>query len=246
MAQKIPQFTKLWHRASYASISPIKPSLTSREKVVLITNGDSGISLRVARSFAQAGARKIVLTGRSREALDTARAKLEAQFDYLMVLAREADPADSEAIGAVFAEAEAKFGSLDVLIDNAEYLNDDTIGSLEVDKWLEEHKFHSQESFSIARAFLKATPEHCTIITITAPWAHLPSKQSSVAYGTSKAAAVRLLQNVEAENPTTRVYHVHPGRFEPRDSATAGNGEGPLLVEGEGMKYVNNDLVFKV
>lgn len=82
-------------------------------KVALITGGNSGIGLSTAKRFAAEGA-QVIITGRRREALDDAVAKIGAG-----VLAIQGDVASIEHHEAVAAHIRATFGALDIYMANA-------------------------------------------------------------------------------------------------------------------------------
>jgi 3-oxoacyl-[acyl-carrier protein] reductase len=81
------------------------------DRVVLVTGGTKGIGKGIARVFAGAGA-KVVLVGRGAEAGEAAAAELGAEF----VAADVSRAADCERMAA---EAVERFGGLDVLCANA-------------------------------------------------------------------------------------------------------------------------------
>lgn len=84
-----------------------------KDKVALITGGNSGIGLATARLFVAEGA-KVVITGRNQETLDVAAKELGPD-----VLAIKADVSDFPAMERAVAAAVERFGKLDVLFANA-------------------------------------------------------------------------------------------------------------------------------
>jgi NAD(P)-dependent dehydrogenase (short-subunit alcohol dehydrogenase family) len=82
-------------------------------KTAMITGGSSGIGLAVARVFAAEGA-QVVISGRSRHALDTAIAEIGSD-----ALAFEGDAADPKHHDRVAREIAARFGGLDIYVANA-------------------------------------------------------------------------------------------------------------------------------
>jgi 2-deoxy-D-gluconate 3-dehydrogenase len=85
-------------------------------RVALVTGGNGGIGLGMARGLAKAGA-SLVVAGRNREKNAAALAELAALGAPCRAL--ETDVADEAACRALPAEAHAQFGRLDVLINNA-------------------------------------------------------------------------------------------------------------------------------
>ena len=88
-----------------------------KDKVVIITGGGKGIGRGVAEAFAEEGA-NLVITGRHQEALNQAKAELEAEF-HNQVLALQADGSIEEDVKMVIQKTVETFGHIDVLINNA-------------------------------------------------------------------------------------------------------------------------------
>jgi NAD(P)-dependent dehydrogenase (short-subunit alcohol dehydrogenase family) len=85
-------------------------------KAVLITGGSRGLGLVLARQLAGEGAR-VAICGRDPEALERARAGLEAIGAEVFAL--PADVADRGAVATLIEQVTARFGTLDVLVNNA-------------------------------------------------------------------------------------------------------------------------------
>ena len=84
-----------------------------KDKVAVITGGNSGIGLATVKLFLEEGA-KVVFTGRRQEALDEVSKELAG--DFLAVKADAADPVQSKELIEKTVE---KFGKIDVLFLNA-------------------------------------------------------------------------------------------------------------------------------
>lgn len=85
-------------------------------KVALITGGNGGLGLGIARGLAKAGA-KVVISGRNQEKLDTASAQLrEEGFDVLSV---RADVSLEDDVNRMVQETVDHFGRVDILVNNA-------------------------------------------------------------------------------------------------------------------------------
>jgi 2-deoxy-D-gluconate 3-dehydrogenase len=85
-------------------------------RVALITGGNSGIGLGMARGLAGAGA-ALVIAGRN--AQKNASAASELQALGAQVLALQADVTQEDACNALVRETLARFGRLDILVNNA-------------------------------------------------------------------------------------------------------------------------------
>src|ERR1700737_1078978 len=84
-----------------------------RDKVAVITGGNSGIGLATAREFVANGAR-VAIFGRDRQTLDEAAANLGP--DTLIVQGDVRKLAD---IDRLFQETRTRFGRVDILVVNA-------------------------------------------------------------------------------------------------------------------------------
>jgi 2-deoxy-D-gluconate 3-dehydrogenase len=85
-------------------------------RVALVTGGNGGIGLGMARGLARAGA-ALVIAGRNAEKNVAALAELSAFGAPCHAL--EVDVADEAACRAMVADAQARFGRLDILVNNA-------------------------------------------------------------------------------------------------------------------------------
>ncbi len=83
------------------------------EKVAVVTGGSSGIGLATAQRFIVDGAR-VVITGRSQDALDAAVAELGDRATGI-----RGDVANLEDLDRLFAQVQEQFGRVDVLFANA-------------------------------------------------------------------------------------------------------------------------------
>ena len=88
-----------------------------KDKVVVVTGSTRGFGLAIARAFAEAGA-KVVVTGRSQEALDRALNGMQAGGRVAGFLVDVRDEAQVHALAQQVIE---KFGRFDVWINNAGY-----------------------------------------------------------------------------------------------------------------------------
>jgi NAD(P)-dependent dehydrogenase (short-subunit alcohol dehydrogenase family) len=85
-------------------------------QVIVITGASAGVGRATARAFAARGAR-IGLVARNREALEAARAEVEARGGEALVVV--ADVSDAEAVERAAQTVEETFGPIDVWVNNA-------------------------------------------------------------------------------------------------------------------------------
>ncbi|MDR3441843.1 MAG: SDR family oxidoreductase [Legionella sp.] len=88
-------------------------------KVALIAGGSSGIGLATAQQLAQEGCR-LLLCGRTRVTLDSAKASILAQSPYCRVEILEADIYEVEDAQQLIAQAVRCFGTIDILVNSTE------------------------------------------------------------------------------------------------------------------------------
>lgn len=84
-----------------------------KDKVVVISGGNSGIGLETVKGFLAEGA-KVVFSGRRQEALDEVAQTLSGEFKA--VLADQSSPGDNEKL---IQEAVSAYGKIDVIFVNA-------------------------------------------------------------------------------------------------------------------------------
>lgn len=87
-----------------------------KDKVMMITGGSSGMGKAMAKRFAEEGA-KVVITGRSLERLEVAKAEIE-QYEG-QVLCIDMDVRDPERVQFTVDETVKTFGQIDGLVNNA-------------------------------------------------------------------------------------------------------------------------------
>lgn len=85
-------------------------------KVAVVTGGNGGIGLGMARGLAEAGA-AITVVGRNQAKSDAAVAELERGGARAIAVA--ADVTDKSAVAAMVARVHGEFGRIDILVNNA-------------------------------------------------------------------------------------------------------------------------------
>ncbi|WP_158726506.1 SDR family oxidoreductase [Tomitella fengzijianii] len=198
---------------------PARPDLAGR--TALVTGGSRGIGRAIAAEFLARGA-SVVVTARKAEPLEAAAAELRAQFcgdapagsPQDRVLAVAGNTGHDEDRAAVVAAAMDRFGSLDILINNTGInpvfgaLMDADLGGVRkiFDTNVVAALGYVQEAY---KAWMG---EHGGAVVNIASVAGLRSSGVISAYGASKAALIRLTEELAWQlAPAIRVNAVAPG-----------------------------------
>lgn len=113
------------HKKPYPAIDPGRPELSQHGRTVLITGSATGIGFHIAKSFAQAEAKRIILTGRREDKLREAAAELTREFPNTDFLTEAVDVSDSTASKQLWAKLELHDDTVDVLVLSAAKLQFD-------------------------------------------------------------------------------------------------------------------------
>ncbi|SPQ26318.1 588c37c8-167c-4bd2-9407-c1eed63c842f [Thermothielavioides terrestris] len=119
VAWNVP-FVKTVHKQPYAAISPSRPELSQAGKTVLVLGGSISIGLSIAKSFVQASASHVIVTGRRQTVLDNAVAELkaEAKGSGTTITGISSDMADLAATEKLWDELKHRGIVVDVLVLN--------------------------------------------------------------------------------------------------------------------------------
>jgi NADP-dependent 3-hydroxy acid dehydrogenase YdfG len=234
MPPSIPSPTQTFHTSPYPSISPTLPALSAANKTILVTGGGSGIGSSTAASFAQAGATKLIILGRSEQKLLDAKKDIESKYKHAEVTTFAADVVDEAAITSVAATVKQQFGHIDVLVNNAGYSATlSSIADANITDWWRTHEVNVLGALTILKAFLPlalAAPA-ATLINVSSAAAHIPYVPNLSSYSTSKTASTRLFEYVHHEHPGLRVFNTHPGLI--MTELHEKNLKNGLVVRGE-------------
>ena len=215
---QFPLFTKTFHHSSYDAISPNNPSLSAAGKVVFITGGGRGIGKEIAAAFVEAGAKAIVIIGRTEAALKETKAELsrtgKSAIDCFVV-----DVTDVSAVEEAFSATARMYGKVDVLINNAAYLDSlVSIAECSLDDYWRCFEINVKGPIVTTQAFLKVAVPNATVINIISAAAHVPYVPGFSGYGAAKVASTRIMEFLQHEEPGLRVFNLHPGTI-PTDMA---------------------------
>jgi NAD(P)-dependent dehydrogenase (short-subunit alcohol dehydrogenase family) len=106
---------------------------TLQGKLCLVTGGTRGIGRAIAKMLLQEGAR-VVICGRSHQAVELAAAELAAQTGN-KVKGKAADVMNHEQVGELFRFVDQELGGLDVLVNNAGVGMFRPVGELSIEEW---------------------------------------------------------------------------------------------------------------
>jgi NAD(P)-dependent dehydrogenase (short-subunit alcohol dehydrogenase family) len=162
-----------------------------KNKVCVVTGAASGIGEAVARAFAQAGARGVVVVD-----LKSSRERLATVAGDIDGLAVGADVGQEEDIKGLIAAAEDKYGPVDVFFSNAGLSRKGQESADDAD-WEVSWRVHVMSHVFAARALVPGMLARGTgYLLNTASAAGLLASLNSMPYGVTKHAAVALAEHL--------------------------------------------------
>lgn len=219
-------FTKTVHRTSYPSIDPSRPELSQAGRTVLITGGGTGIGLSIAKSFAQAGAKRVIIVGRRANVLADAAKAIEEVAKQAgketEVVHQTLDVTDKGGNAALWSGLKDKGIIVDVLVLNAAKFSPlqplFDLGSDEV--WsMFEANVHGP--LMLSEAFVKqgGDDHRKVLINVATQAIHMFDESQLIlaskvpAYGLTKNAGTLLVQQIaaQADPEKLQVVSYHPG-----------------------------------
>ncbi len=204
-------------------------------KVALVTGGNSGIGLGMARALAQAGA-DVAIWGTN--AKKNAAAKSELAAGGRKVVALECDVSDEKAVDAAFAETLSKLGRIDGCFANAGVSGRGTASFLEMSS--EEWRRVLQVNLDGAFFTFRAAARHMVarggggVLVGTASLAAIEGAPRSEHYAATKGGMISMIRAlaVEFARHGVRANAILPGWIETDMTANAIGNE----------KFANNVL----
>lgn len=219
-----PVFTKTFHSSVYPSIDPTSAALSSKGKVVLVTGGGRGIGKAIATAFAKAGARAVIVIGRTEATLKVAEKEISevAQNAGSTTIVRSfaADVANAETLSHVFKSVSAEFGAIDVVVNNAAVLHLGTLGSTNLEHYWSAFETNVKGSLNLMQAFAQSSLDRditapATFINVSSVGLIMPTFPTWSNYVATKLAAFSMTQYLAAESGgKIRAFSIHPGRVE--------------------------------
>ena len=223
------QLTKSLRREIYPSIDPKNPQLSAEGKTILITGATGGLGgvrtisststhpqtdlspQEVARAWAIAGAKAIVLVGRNTPLLEEPAAAVRALSPSTQVLSLTADLSNETEVESLFTQSVAAFGTVDVVLHAAGSLAGGAVGDMSPSEWFRDYEINVKGSYILVHYYLKtlgtATGTFIIVGTLGASF----TAPGMSAYSGSKMALLKLAEYLDAEKANLRVFTVHPG-----------------------------------
>lgn len=183
--------------------------------VAMVTGGGSGIGRVFAKSLAHAGA-TVAVTGRSADRLRETVQMIEA--DGGSAIAVPFDVTDEDAVNAGVAQAEERLGPIGLLVNNAADGGPiDLLWNVDSDQWWRAFETNVRGPFLCSRSVLPGmiSRRSGAIINIVSH-AGVHRWPLCSAYAVSKAATIKLSENLAAESERygVSVFAFHPGLLE--------------------------------
>lgn len=213
------------HHARYAAIDPksvLKDS--ARDKVIFVAGASRGIGQATALAFAEAGARAVYLTARSKDALEETRALVRQANPATQCAMSVSDVTSAAAVEAAVADCVAKFGGIDAADANAGYLGPWTkIGESDPVNWWKNWEVNVRGAYHVIRftvphlaqsAKMRAAEGksggHLILLSSIGAQLLMPGASD---YQTSKHAINRLCEFVQVDHGDDGIkcFALHPG-----------------------------------
>jgi len=193
-----------------------------KDKLVIVTGGNSGIGFATAKEFANLGA-KVVITGRRKEAIEAAAWEIGA-------VPFVADQANLEDVELLRNEVEKQFGKVDILFINAGITG--TLGSIEnasAENFDSVMNINFRGAYFTLSKFIPILKDGASVVILSSIVASTYKANSSI-YQASKAALNSIAKTAAAELAPRkiRVNIVSPGPHKTEVMKKAGLDEATL------------------
>ena len=175
-----------------------------KDKVAVITGGNSGIGYATAKKLKEHGA-EVIITGRRKEAVEKAAATLGVTG----IIADQSRVSDIEALAQ---QVKASFATIDILVVNAGITKFSAIEQTEESRFDEMMNVNFKGAYFTLSRFIPLLREGASVIMLSSTSATI-SPQSASVYAAGKAAinAVVKIAALELASRKIRVNAVSPG-----------------------------------
>ena len=221
-------------------------------KTAIITGGERGIGLEIAKSYAAAGA-DIVIAGILNEEFENAKKFIEEE--HVKCLCIYTDVSNESEVKSMVMRAKDEFSHIDILVNNAGINRQFPVESMPLDVWQSIINVNLTGVFLVSRevgsVMLKQGQGNIVNITSMSGLVVNPLPQTQCAYNSSKAGAIMLtkVMAVEWAQRGIRVNAIAPGFMRtPLTQNRLSNPEDPAVkkwLEGTPLNRIGNpsDLV---
>ena len=213
-------FTKKIHHATYPTIDPSRPELSCKGKTIYILGAGWGsIGSGIAMSFANAGAAKIGLLGRTETTLEATKAHINEHYPEVDVHVETMDTSDNQSSGLAAHNIRVTIGAWDVFVNGAAHLpNLTTIAGSDDEDWFRTFEASIKFIQYWSTHFLPKSRPNATYVALSAASIAIPATAMPLnsAYTAMKVASFKLDEFIAAETPGLRVFTLHPGIVDTR------------------------------
>ena len=175
-----------------------------KNKVAVITGGNSGIGYATAKSLNENGV-KIIITGRRKEAIEKAASELN-------VSGLLADQSNLSDIDILVAKVKEDFGKVDILLINAGITKFAPIELMTENMFDEIMNVNFKGAYFTLSKFIPILNDNASVVMLSSTSATISAQSASI-YAASKAAinAVMKIAALELASRKIRVNAVSPG-----------------------------------
>lgn len=175
-----------------------------KNKIALITGGNSGIGYATAKELVEGGA-EVIITGRRKDAVEKAASELKA-------IGLLADQSRIEDIVRLQSYVANRYGKIDLLLINAGITKFSPIESVDETMFDEVMNVNFKGAYFTLSKFIPLLNENASVVLLSSTSAWISPPSASV-YAASKAAlnAVMKIASLELSSRKIRVNAVSPG-----------------------------------
>lgn len=214
-------------------------------KTALVTGGSRGLGLQMAEALGEMGA-KLAISARKADELAQAKAHLEGLGYEVETVVNDLSKFDQ--IPAMVDQVLARFGTIDILVNNAGATWGANAEDYPDAAWNKVMDLNVNAPFFLSREVGKRVmiPKGRGNIIITASVAAIkgtPPGMNTIAYNTSKAAALHFARTLASEwgHYGIRVNAICPGFFPSKLANGLIEKLGPAMVERTPLRRIGGD-----